>query len=148
MKIMELGSGKSSILGDMYRDGYKNLIGSDFSWTLINQRRNEERYLKRGVRWERIDITRQWPDFGVDCIFEKAAIDCLAAKEVKDTVKYIYSVLPKNGVFFHITTTRPENRITMLNMWDVKVYELPKTVIPMFTEIDDSKAYYLYICTK
>lgn len=33
-------------------------------------------------------------------------------------------------------------------MWDVKVYELPKTIIPMFTEIDDAKAYYLYICIK
>lgn len=41
MKIMELGCGKSSVLLDMYKDGYKNLIGSDFSWTLINQRRNE-----------------------------------------------------------------------------------------------------------
>lgn len=33
-------------------------------------------------------------------------------------------------------------------MWDVKVYELPKTIIPIFNEIDDSKAYYLYICIK
>lgn len=40
MKIMELGSGKSAIISDLYKSGYKNLIGSDFSWTLINQRRN------------------------------------------------------------------------------------------------------------
>jgi hypothetical protein len=51
MKIMELGSGKSSIISHLFKEGYKNLIGSDFSWTLINQRRNEERYLKRGVKW-------------------------------------------------------------------------------------------------
>ena len=38
---MELGSGKSGIISDLYKEGYKNLIGSDFSWTLINQRRNE-----------------------------------------------------------------------------------------------------------
>lgn len=41
MKIMELGSGKSNILKEMNKEGYKNLIGSDFSWTLINQKRNE-----------------------------------------------------------------------------------------------------------
>lgn len=40
MKIMELGSGKSAIISDLYKNGFKNLIGSDFSWTLINQRRN------------------------------------------------------------------------------------------------------------
>lgn len=80
MKIMELGSGKSTIISDLFKYGYKNLIGSDFSWTLINQKRNEERYLKRGVRWERIDVTRKWPDFGVDCILEKATLDCLSSK--------------------------------------------------------------------
>jgi hypothetical protein len=41
MRIMELGSGKSSIISHLYKEGYKNLIGSDFSWTLINQKRNQ-----------------------------------------------------------------------------------------------------------
>ena len=41
MKILELGTGKSEVLDQMYKDGYKHLIGSDFSWTLINQKRSE-----------------------------------------------------------------------------------------------------------
>ena len=40
MKILELGTGKSSILSELVKEGYKNLTGSDFSWTLINQKRN------------------------------------------------------------------------------------------------------------
>lgn len=39
MKIMELGTGKSAILGELAKEGYKNLVGTDFSYTLINQRR-------------------------------------------------------------------------------------------------------------
>ena len=74
---MEIGSGKSSMIESFYKWGYKKLIGSDFSWTLINQRKSEERYLKRGILWERIDMLKEWPDFGVNCIFEKASLDCL-----------------------------------------------------------------------
>lgn len=77
MKILEIGSGKSSMIESFYKWGYKKLIGSDFSWTLINQRKSEERYLKRGILWERIDMLKEWPDFGVNCIFEKASLDCL-----------------------------------------------------------------------
>ena len=50
-KILELGSGKSALLDSMFKWGYRDLIGSDFSWTLINQKKSEERYLKRGIRW-------------------------------------------------------------------------------------------------
>lgn len=110
MAIMELGSGKSSILADMFKDGYKNLTGSDFSNTLINQRRNEERYLKRGVVWERVDITKKWPSWPihtVDCFFEKATLDCLSIKEVKEVISHIYDSLKRDGMFFHITTAKP-----------------------------------------
>jgi hypothetical protein len=40
MKILEIGSGKSSMIESFYKWGYKKLIGSDFSWTLINQRKS------------------------------------------------------------------------------------------------------------
>lgn len=40
MRILELGSGKSSMIECFYKWGYRSLIGSDFSWTLINQRKS------------------------------------------------------------------------------------------------------------
>lgn len=40
-KVLELGSGKSALLDGLYKWGYKGLIGSDFSWTLINQKKSE-----------------------------------------------------------------------------------------------------------
>jgi hypothetical protein len=36
----------------------------------------------------------------------------------------------------------------MLKRWDVKVYEFPKPVSPLFAEIDDTKSYYAYVCVK
>ncbi len=41
MRILELGSGKSAMIESFYKWGYKQIIGSDFSWTLINQRKSE-----------------------------------------------------------------------------------------------------------
>ena len=51
MEILELGSGNSNILGLLHKAGFRHLTGSDFSWNVINSRKNEERYLKRGIRW-------------------------------------------------------------------------------------------------
>lgn len=36
----------------------------------------------------------------------------------------------------------------MLSDWEVKVYELPKVVIPVFQEVDKNTSYYLYVCLK
>lgn len=77
------------MIDSFFRWGYKDIIGSDFSWTIINQKKSEERYLKRGVRWERVDITKEWPDWSVDCVFEKATLDCLPQSELKRTIDYI-----------------------------------------------------------
>ena len=68
--------------------------------------------------------------------------------EYKKTVNYIHKILQKDGIFFHVSNTKPESRINILKKWDVKVYELPKIVIPLFSEIDDSKAFYAYVCRK
>jgi hypothetical protein len=147
-RVLELGSGKSAMVDSLNRWGYKELIGSDFSWTLINQKKSEERYLKRGVRWERVDITKEWPDWGVNCVFEKATLDCLPLHELKRTIDFIQRNLKERGIFFHISCCPPEARINILKRWDVKVYEFPKTIIPIFGDIDDSKSYYAYVCTK
>lgn len=95
-----------------------------------------------------MDVTKKWRDIEADCIFEKATLDCLPAKDVKEAINQIYKVLGKDGIFFHISNAKPENRITILKKWDVKVYEIPKTIIPLFSEIDQEKAYYIYICIK
>ncbi len=92
-RILELGSGKSAMIDSLYRWGYRDLIGSDFSWTLINQKKSEERYLKRGVRWERVDMTKEWPDWGIDCVFEKATLDCQSPAELKRTIDFIQRML-------------------------------------------------------
>ena len=81
------------MLDSFYKWGYKDLIGSDFSWTLIIQKKNDERYLKRGIKWERIDITKEWTNFDVNCIFEKATLDCLSVRDLKKTIDYIYQNL-------------------------------------------------------
>lgn len=95
------------MLDSLFRWGYHDLIGSDFSWTLINQKKSEERYLKRGLRWERVDATKEWPEWEVDCVFEKATLDCLPIPELKRTVEIVYRALRERGIFFHISCCPP-----------------------------------------
>ncbi len=107
MKILELGSGKSKMLDSLMKWGFKDLIASDFSWNLILQKKNEEKYLKRGIRWERIDATKEWPNFEINCIFEKATLDCLSSRNLKKSLEIIYQMLPKKGIFIHISCWKP-----------------------------------------
>lgn len=93
-------------------------------------------------------MTKEWPDFEVNCIIEKATLDCLNNRDIKKAIDYINRMLKEGGIFFHISCCPPESRINILKKWDVKVYEFPKTIIPIFAEIDDSKSYYAYVCTK
>lgn len=79
---------------------------------------------------------------------EKATLDCLNPRDIRRAIDYINRMLRPGGVFFHISCCPPEQRINILKKWDVKVYEFPKTIIPVFAEIDDSKSYYAYVCTK
>lgn len=75
---------------------------------------------------------KEWPDFGVNCIFEKATLDCLPQRELRNAFELIYRKLSPNGIFFHISCFKPENRINLLKKWDVKVYEFPKPIIGIF----------------
>lgn len=114
MEIMELGCGNSNILGSLYKNGFKNLTGTDFSWNVINARKNDERYLKRGIKWEILDITKEWPSKKIDCIFEKAVLDCLPAQTIEKSLKLIYQSLNRRGIFLHVSNSRPERRIKLL----------------------------------
>ena len=65
---------------------------------------------------------KEWPDWEVDCVFEKATLDCLPSHELKRTVDFIFRSLKEKGIFFHISCCPPEGRINILKKWDVKVY--------------------------
>lgn len=132
----------------LHKAGFTKLTGSDFSWNVINSRKNEERYLKRGIRWEILDITQEWPQRKIDCVFEKAVLDCLPPARLESSLRLIHRSLSNKGVFFHVSSMKPEKCIRLLSDWEVKVYELPKVVIPVFEEVDKSTSYYLYVCIK
>lgn len=61
MEILEIGSGNSKFLDQLWGKGYRKLTGSDFSWKLINQRKEQEKMLQRGIKWEILDVTKEWP---------------------------------------------------------------------------------------
>lgn len=75
-------------------------------------------------------------------------LDCLPPARLESSLRLIHQSLKHKGVFFHVSSMRPERRIRMLSDWEVKVYELPKVVIPVFQEVDKNTSYYLYVCLK
>lgn len=91
----------------LHKSGFRKLTGSDFSWNVINSRKNEERYLKRGIRWEILDITKEWPQRKLDCVFEKAVLDCLPLARLESSLRLIYQSLKSRGVFIHVSSMQP-----------------------------------------
>ena len=104
--------------------------------------------LERGIKWEILDVTKEWPRRKVDCIIEKAVLDCLSPAMMEKALGVIWEALPVGGLFVHISNARAEKRIKLSEVWDVRIYELPKVNIPFFKEVDKSQVYYMYRCYK
>lgn len=58
MEILEIGSGNSKLIDKLCDKGFTKLTGSDFSWQLINQRKEQEKMVQRGIKWEILDVTK------------------------------------------------------------------------------------------
>ena len=144
-----MGSGSSKVIDTLWDLGYRKITGSDFSWKLINQRKEQEKNLGRAIKWELIDVTKEWPlKKNLNCIIEKGVLDCLPPSQMSMALGIIYDALPAGGLFVHISNARPEKRIKLSERWDVRIYELPKVNIPIFMEIDKNQVFYLYRCYK
>ena len=97
-KILDVGCGYGRTLDELYKKGYKNLIGVDFSNGMIDRGKEEHPYLDlRVMKDNKIDL----PDKSVDAVILFAVLTCIKTnEEQKFLLEEIKRVLKEGGVLY------------------------------------------------
>jgi ubiquinone/menaquinone biosynthesis C-methylase UbiE len=149
-RIIDLGCGNSELAVSLYNDNFQNVIGIDFSDTVIQKA--QERYPH--VEWLVQDMRKMTlvHDSSIDVIIDKGGLDALFAEnsnpwepseaviqDVTDTINEVARILKPNGVFISISLGQPHFRKHHY-----------QTVNPnlVMSECNDLGFYFCYIMTK
>ena len=131
-KILDIGAGNSDLSIEIYKEGFENIVGIDFSYQVAVQmiKRIEQLGLKISyLEMDAKEMTFKNEEF--DVIIDKGTLDSVICTENDDVYEYlqeIYRVQKKGGTYFCISHSEPESRQFLFEYfgWDVKVYNIPK----------------------
>ncbi|CBJ29213.1 conserved unknown protein [Ectocarpus siliculosus] len=77
-RILIVGCGNSGLSADMYDDGYRDMLSTDFSAVVIDKMRAKHLAARPGLRWEKMDmLALAAEDASFDAVVDKAAMDAL-----------------------------------------------------------------------
>lgn len=97
--VLDVGCGYGRTLDELYRNGYRNLIGIDFSNGMIERGKEQFPYLDLRVKKEadKIDL----PDASVDAVILFAVLTCIRMNEEQEQLlSEIKRVLKPNGILY------------------------------------------------
>ncbi|KAH9913991.1 S-adenosyl-L-methionine-dependent methyltransferase [Epithele typhae] len=148
-RILMLGCGNSTLSQDMYEDGFKNIVNTDYSRVLIEKMRHKHAYAPE-MEWHEMDIRDlKFETDTFDVAIDKGTMDAMmtAKADVWDPpeevvqncnreVDEVLRVLKKGGVFIYLTFGQPHFRKRYL--------ERPETTLEI-RKIGEAFHYYLYI---
>ncbi|KAH8075844.1 S-adenosyl-L-methionine-dependent methyltransferase [Cristinia sonorae] len=150
-KILMLGCGNSKLSEDMYEDGYKSIVNTDYSAILIEKMKHKHAELRPEMEWHEMDVRDlQFDARSFDVAIDKGTMDAMmtAKGDVWDPpeevvqsctkeVDEVLRVLRRNdGIFIYLTFGQPHFRRRYLTR--------PGTNLEI-RELGDSFHYYLYI---
>lgn len=133
-RILDVGCGYGRTLDELYRLGYKELIGVDFSEGMIQRGRLQFPHLDLRVKKEAaIDL----PDHSVDAVILFAVLTCIRENEEQAAlIKEIKRVLKPGGILYinDFLLNTDERNITRYEKFSSKygvygVFELPEGAI-------------------
>ncbi|KAH9920813.1 S-adenosyl-L-methionine-dependent methyltransferase [Amylocystis lapponica] len=150
-RILMLGCGNSTLSEDMYEDGYKNIVNTDYSGILIEKMRQRHHKVRPEMEWHEMDIRNLILDSdSFDVAIDKGTMDAMMTtkgdvweppQEVIDNcnreVDEVLRVLRKpGGVFVYLTFGQPHFRRRYLSR--------PGTTLEI-RELGEAFHYYMYI---
>lgn len=96
--ILDVGCGYGRTLNELYSNGYKNLIGIDFSKGMIERAKNINSNIDfRVMNNSKIDL----PDNSINSVILLAVLTCIVEdKEQENLISEIHRVLKKDGVIY------------------------------------------------
>lgn len=149
-RILMLGCGNSKLSEQMYDDGFKNIVNTDYSEIVVDQMRQRHQDSRPEMEWHVMDIRElSLPSGSFDVAIDKGTMDAMMTskgdvwdppeeviqncnKEVDEAIR----VLRKGGVFIYLTFGQPHFRRRYLNR--------PGTTLEV-RELGEAFHYYLYI---
>ncbi|KAI0642257.1 S-adenosyl-L-methionine-dependent methyltransferase [Trametes meyenii] len=148
-KVLMLGCGNSTLSQDMYDDGYKNIVNTDYSGILIEKMKHKHQE-RPEMEWHEMDIRDlKFEDDVFDVAIDKGTMDAMmtAKADVWDPpeevvqncnreVDEVLRVLRKGGIFVYLTFGQPHFRRRYLDRSDTTL-EIRK--------LGEAFHYYLYI---
>ncbi|KAI0773299.1 S-adenosyl-L-methionine-dependent methyltransferase [Trametes elegans] len=149
-RILMLGCGNSTLSQDMYDDGYKNIVNTDYSGILIDKMRHKHQETRPEMEWYEMDIRDlKFENDSFDVAIDKGTMDAMmtAKADVWDPpeevvqncnreVDEVLRVLRKGGVFIYLTFGQPHFRRRYLDR--------PGTTLEI-RKLGEAFHYYLYI---
>ena len=96
--ILDVGCGYGRTLNELYSNGYRNLIGIDFSKGMIERAKNINSDIDfRVMNNSKIDL----PDNSMNSVILLAVLTCIVEdKEQENLISEIHRVLKKDGVIY------------------------------------------------
>ncbi|TFK39915.1 S-adenosyl-L-methionine-dependent methyltransferase [Crucibulum laeve] len=150
-RILMLGCGNSRLSEEMWEDGYKNIVNTDYSNVVIEQMRLRHKERRPEMEWHEMDVRNlTFEDNSFDVAIDKGTMDAMmtakgdvwdppqqvindCSKEVDETLR----VLRKGGgIFIYLTFGQPHFRRRYLTR--------PGTTLEI-KELGEAFHYYLYI---
>ena len=97
-RILDVGCGYGRTLDELYQNGYRNLVGIDFSSGMIERGKRQFPYLDLQIKKnDKIAL----PDASVDAVILFAVLTCIRTnEEQKQLVSEIKSVLKPQGILY------------------------------------------------
>ncbi|KAF8967722.1 S-adenosyl-L-methionine-dependent methyltransferase [Flammula alnicola] len=152
-KILMLGCGNSRLSEDMWGDGYRNIVNTDYSKILIDQMKKRHSLLRPEMEWHEMDVrSLVFEDETFDVAIDKGTMDAMmtvkgdvwdppqqviddCTQEVDETLR----VLRKGGIFIYLTFGQPHFRRRYLQRQGTTLE---------IKQLGEAFHYYLYILRK
>lgn len=96
--ILDVGCGYGRTLDELYHNGFRNLIGIDFSGGMIERGKHQFPYLDLRVK---VDTRIALPDASVDAVILFAVLTCIRTnEEQQELLSEIKRVLKPHGILY------------------------------------------------
>eukprot|EP00611_Tribonema_gayanum_P030726 TRINITY_DN861_c1_g2_i2.p2 TRINITY_DN861_c1_g2~~TRINITY_DN861_c1_g2_i2.p2 ORF type:complete len:326 (-),score=139.27 TRINITY_DN861_c1_g2_i2:772-1749(-) len=169
--VLVCGCGNSALSAAMHGAGFARVTSVDMSRVVIDQMRVRHPPAEYpGMQWLVMDLTlTDFPPASFDVAVDKACLDAIMCRhDCKARVsKYLLEmdrILRDDGVFICVSSGRPEERLELLERWeldifradqllpwDVHVDAIAKPTVKAYDTPDLSdpeEVYYIYVCMK
>lgn len=148
-----LGCGNSKLSEDMWEDGYRNIVNTDYSGVLVEKMKQRHGQVRPEMEWHEMDVRDlKFGDGTFDVAIDKGTMDAMMTakgdvwdppeqvirdcnKEVDETIR----VLKSGGTFIYLTFGQPHFRRRYLTR--------PDTTLEI-KALGEAFHYYLYILRK